>query len=428
MSYARYHDELASLMSRYRGKTFSNKQITTLFSEAYPHLNVGWVQASDHCIDHTCKGACDCALTERAIFSRPKHNTYIVRQAGFDIRVSEQSDLGSEGDGLTFFVNGLPGTYATRKEVPWKNAVYRQAPRPSLGGREIGLRLRFTLPTLTPWGQPLDVDNLCEPVFSVLINRLGWFDGSRSNLQWWQATKEAGSNTGCRITVDTSESVILPKSEPDYDHVYTGQLPRNARFRPLGDWARNIRQQNHIRWIPQLCSLYLSFTGTDYNIGNISNDSIVKPTIDCLYPWLGGQEGSPDDHRIMNLAVSKSRVSQPSGAVVIKLWAHGREDGPQPARPGQSTLSEAAQSTETVKTSKSAAGMITNPCIPGTRKWIVCEGALAKKTVGQVQSDLERAYQGSGRRIREYISDLRSENRLDIRIEGGQLVCRGRLS
>ena len=78
MPYARYHDELAEVMSGYRGRTFQNRDIVRLFEEAYPHLNSGWVQASDHCIDHTCKGACVCAETEKAIFSRPKRNTYIV--------------------------------------------------------------------------------------------------------------------------------------------------------------------------------------------------------------------------------------------------------------------------------------------------------------------------------------------------------------
>lgn len=78
MTLAKYHDELAEVMSRHRGKTFESEDVKRVFEEAYPELDSGWVQASDHCIDHTCKGACYCAETEEAIFSRPKWNTYIV--------------------------------------------------------------------------------------------------------------------------------------------------------------------------------------------------------------------------------------------------------------------------------------------------------------------------------------------------------------
>jgi hypothetical protein len=331
-------------------------------------------------------------------------------------------------DSITFSISGLPGTYATAKEAPWKQAVHKQAPRPSFRGKEIGLRMRFTLPTLTPWGQPLDADNLCEPVFSVLIDRIGWFSKSRSNLQWWQATKEEGTNHGCRITVHTSDSMILPQSKPDYAESYLGRLPANARSRPLGNWAWNIRQQNRIRWIPQECSLFVGFPSESYNIGNIGNNSIVKPTIDCLYPWLGGKEGSPEDHRIVSLAVSKSQDAQPERGITIKLWTHGWDDGPLPVRPGRPTSSKAIRTTKTKQGSVTTTGMIENPCIPGTRKWIVCEGALAKKAVGEVKSDLESAHRGSGKRMKEYISDLRSENRLDIRIENGRIVCLGRRS
>lgn len=78
MSFAKHHDELAAAVAPHKGVTLSAKQIRQLFQEKYPHLDVKWVQPSDHCVDHTCKGACDCAETERAIFSRPKWNTYVV--------------------------------------------------------------------------------------------------------------------------------------------------------------------------------------------------------------------------------------------------------------------------------------------------------------------------------------------------------------
>lgn len=333
-------------------------------------------------------------------------------------------------DSITFSISGLPGTYATAKEAPWKKAIYEQAPRPSLRGKEIGLRMSFTLPTLTPWGQPLDVDNLCEPVFSVLIDRIGWFSKSRSNLLWWQATKEEGIYPGCRVTVHTTDSVILPQSEPDYDETYTGNFPRNAKSPELSNWAWKIRQQKHIGWIPEKCLLYLDFSDPKIDIGSIRNYGVHKPTkpiIDCLYPWYGGPQGNPYDHCIMNLAVSKSQAIFSGRGVTVRLWAYSHIESPLSEKPVSTTSSTTYRKASIKPKTISTKEEIVNPCIQGTRKWIVCEGALSGKTVGEVQFDLDSAYKGSGRRLKEYISDLRSENQLDIRIDNGRVVCYGRI-
>lgn len=79
MSFARHHDELQALMQRHAGEILTSAQIKSLFSKAYPALKVDWVSPSDHCGNHTCKGACHCALTEGAIFTRVGHGTYEVR-------------------------------------------------------------------------------------------------------------------------------------------------------------------------------------------------------------------------------------------------------------------------------------------------------------------------------------------------------------
>ena len=330
-------------------------------------------------------------------------------------------------ESMTFAINGIPGTYSTAKEVPWKEAISKQARKPTLKGKEIGIRLRFILPTLTPWGQPLDVDNLCEPVFAVLIDQIGWFKKSRANLEWWQATKEAGSIPGCRITIHTADSVILPQAEPDYDETYTGKFPRNAKSPELGNWAWKIRQRKHTGWIPEKCMLYLNFSNPDIDIGNIRNYSILKPTIDCLYPWFGGPKGEPYDHCIMNLAVSKSQGIPSGRGVALRLWAYSRIESPLSGKPVSTTSSKTNRKGKIKQGAISPKGKVVNPCIQGTRKWIVCEGALSGKIVGEIQVDLDSAYKGSGRRLTEYISDLRLENQLDIRIENGRVVCHGRI-
>jgi hypothetical protein len=64
---------------------------------------------------------------------------------------------------------------------------------------------------------------------------------------------------------------------------------------------------------------------------------------------------------------------------------------------------------------------------PNSAKWIVCEGALKQKSLATVQDELERLRSGASKRIREYISDVRTEDKLDIRIEGTKLVYNGKL-
>lgn len=66
-----------------------------------------------------------------------------------------------------------------------------------------------------------------------------------------------------------------------------------------------------------------------------------------------------------------------------------------------------------------------NPYCVGSAKWIVCEGALNNKLVDEVRNSLEQLGEGSGNRIKQYILDLRSENKLDIKIEGNRLVYHG---
>jgi hypothetical protein len=75
---AKYHKELKSLMEHYKGKVLKTSEIKKLFSEEYPKLDVSWLIPSDHCDNHTCKGACDCSETNNAIFTRVRYAYYWV--------------------------------------------------------------------------------------------------------------------------------------------------------------------------------------------------------------------------------------------------------------------------------------------------------------------------------------------------------------
>lgn len=77
-SFARYHSELENAMKPFKGQTLKASQIKAIFSKAHPDCNVAWVSPSDHCHNHTCKGACHCSKTEGALFIRVAYGTYEV--------------------------------------------------------------------------------------------------------------------------------------------------------------------------------------------------------------------------------------------------------------------------------------------------------------------------------------------------------------
>jgi hypothetical protein len=90
-------------------------------------------------------------------------------------------------------------------------------------------------------------------------------------------------------------------------------------------------------------------------------------------------------------------------------------------------LSQAGQSNQAQQSrqsTKSGSCTMGNPGLKDARKWIVCEGVIARKNAKEVRSVLESAYRSSGQRIKEYIAHLRQENNLDFRIESGIVVCR----
>lgn len=115
-----------------------------------------------------------------------------------------------------------------------------------------------------------------------------------------------------------------------------------------------------------------------------------------------------------------------AAAVGIVLLALHTKRGSSPVASEQ--VSVAQQSSQPDFSSPMAARPpIENPCRPGSFKYALCQGALKGVTIEKTQMALEALAPGAGCRLLEYISDLRSENGLDIRIEGGRLICVGYL-
>ena len=230
----------------------------------------------------------------------------------------------------TVHIEGVPATFATRREKVWMAMLAASIPSPSMGGREAGVSLEFNLPTLAPHGQPLDVDNLCEPVFVVLVRHAGWFGGRKSGILWWAACKQAATPYGCTLSITREVAPALPVGDPAYDEVYHGVLPSSANAPEVADWAEGIRSTSECRSVSD-CSVFLGFSSRAVNIGDIST-GVVKSFVDCLYPLYGGRRGAPDDHRISHLVVQKAVSDIPPGSVRVALWFADQEPLQVPAR------------------------------------------------------------------------------------------------
>ena len=200
-----------------------------------------------------------------------------------------------------YWIPGEPATFATKKEEKWKKVL--ESELTGIISRECkGVSLDFVLSTLAPNGHPLDIDNLCEPVFSVLCGKLGWFAG-RPNIKYWSACKSVGTSTGVYIKVSNFEFNMDKHLTVVFDSVYSGVLPKKAT------------DINFIKWVEQKVatdmqrrerySMKIEFGGLAVNIGEIATGK-VKSIIDCMVPVLGGKCGAPEDWRIDRLAVSRA--------------------------------------------------------------------------------------------------------------------------
>ncbi|MCH7698808.1 MAG: hypothetical protein IH865_07715 [Chloroflexi bacterium] len=171
-------------------------------------------------------------------------------------------------------------------------------------------------------GQPFDIDNMCEPVFSTVINQLGWFGGRRPNLTWFRARRSVKTPSGCTVRLQQGDA---PLFSPDghrlvFRDVYTGPLPKSATASELPAWLAELPS------VPSATSLNvgirLSFAGTGVNLGDIAT-GVVKSTIDCLYPLLGGTAGAPDDWKVGTLQCEKGARDAPAEGVLIEVWSSG---------------------------------------------------------------------------------------------------------
>lgn len=68
---------------------------------------------------------------------------------------------------------------------------------------------------------------------------------------------------------------------------------------------------------------------------------------------------------------------------------------------------------------------LANPCTPGTLKHATCQAAIDRLSATDTEAKLEKMKRGAGARLLEYVSDLRAEEHLDVRIVNGRLGVYG---
>lgn len=204
---------------------------------------------------------------------------------------------------VEFWIPGVPAPYSTRGERLWKEAIMQVVPKNKGFAGEKGVDLQFHLPRTDVNHWVPDLDNLCEPAFSVLVNKLGWFRGKRPNIWWWRASKIHKEKTGCKVRLFSGASPQFgwSRDQSIVDAVSEGSF----------SLLRSLLPSQHPYASGRYC-LLLQFGDPSLNLGEIATGG-VKSAIDCLFPH-------PLDRWIIDLQVEKGIVGVPKAGVKVKLW------------------------------------------------------------------------------------------------------------
>jgi hypothetical protein len=206
------------------------------------------------------------------------------------------------------WVSGVPTSFGTSvAKDEWRSSVRRWsegAKQP--GPADTGIWFAFVL----PYGRRADVDNLCDPVWEVLIGKKHgssqWFGGRRTNLLWMASTKAYGERSGCTITTGPSvpDAVRTRFARVLLDDTYDGPQPRTVVNDPaheaFSDWAVARAQ-----WIEPHADVSVWFRfGGRRNLGDIATGPI-KAMLDGLARVLGEHRWRDVDDRVVCLVTEK---------------------------------------------------------------------------------------------------------------------------
>lgn len=217
------------------------------------------------------------------------------------------------------WVSGAPAGFSNgQPEVRWKQALEESLGARRTDGTERVVRLRFVLPAVAPGRPGADLDNLLDPVLSVIVGKLRWFGGRRLAIDGIDATKERGLETGCEIGLHATANPWAPGGETLLDAFYDGALPRSGRDDAFADWVGERVPVGRSTGSSRELGVSLAFGDPRLNLGDVATGR-PKNIIDCLWPLIGGVAGAPDDHLVTALRLSRDE-SLGGGGVRVIVW------------------------------------------------------------------------------------------------------------
>lgn len=216
-----------------------------------------------------------------------------------------------------WIVEGRPTPFAGgENERAWKAALAAAIPPADSALSPTGVRVHFAV---VPRHETPDLDNLMEPVLSVLVGMRGWFGGRRPAIEWFTATKQSSASPGVMLEL-VSGGPVMPWPQALASFSYSGDLPISGTDPVLSSWI----QSAGLHHIPEPVELavHVAFHRATLNLGEIVTGA-VKSTLDALWPLLGGSPGAPHDHRICQLTVMRNPGEPPSDGVDVVILRVG---------------------------------------------------------------------------------------------------------
>lgn len=206
---------------------------------------------------------------------------------------------------LELWISGKPVPFATSLEKEWKAIMEASIPeaKPNSTLKERGILLYFHLKSEENRGKFFDLDNLVEPVLSLLVNRKKYFQGARKNILWWYARKVIDEREGLKLAIVSGDPPSFGRDRKLIYHGFCDYTFRSGEYHDLMNLLKTKVHQPIAMTNETRIALYLRFPDR-INLGDISCGA-VKRVIDSLYPLIGGRRSAPADWKIEELLVEK---------------------------------------------------------------------------------------------------------------------------
>lgn len=200
-------------------------------------------------------------------------------------------------------IEGEPVLFMGRGEADWKERIKSASGALARPPAPFGARLRFFVGNWKRRGHHFDLDNLVKPALDAL---------AIPDLAWIDATMELSPRPGLEISLETSLPEGLPPIRIWFESSVRGSFKHTDAHLALagapalpGGGSVQVVLQAHEERDP---------------ISDFGFEGFVKPTIDQLWPVLGGEPGKPHDHRIRRIVVCRSDA-RPSGVSLgLESW------------------------------------------------------------------------------------------------------------